>query len=198
MKTNKLNNFNLYTGSKRLTLGLALASLLGACGGEDIPVTPINAAPASFCQPPVGQYLRTVHGNFGMGGAVLTLDIFVNGTGRIAAIGELSIPSLESLYGIDNTFGITDPNLTPVQGSGYTGAHTPIRACVGTQGFTGDLDRDRAYQDINLTLYGDFGTYIEMGTTVGPVQAYLVNENIEGSVKLRVGNYPQNVFTLTR
>ncbi len=180
-----------------------LALTLAACG-KDIPVAPVGptgpvgpVVPA-FCQPPAGIFERTVWGNIGSGSASIRLDIFTNAQGRIAAVGEVSIPSLESLYSIDNTFGVFDPTLSGVQGAGYTGAHTAFVTCVGTNGFTGDLNRDRAYQDINLTLLGEFGTYIEMGSVIGGVQTYLVNENIEGSIKLRVGNYPQGQFLLSR
>jgi hypothetical protein len=176
---------------KKLVYGSLLLGGITACGNDQdiVPQNNFNNGLqyGAGCVVPVGIKDRTVVGNFG-NGATLTLDIYSTPSGTISAIGELVVPSMESLYGFDGG----------MYNSGYTGAQSMYRTCVSSSGAVGNLERDLSYQEITLALRGNDGTYIEMGETVGPYTAVLVGDAIEGNVKLQVGTFPMQTFLLSR
>lgn len=186
------------TTSRYLSIGaIVLTGLLQACGGEDPYYNDPRYANTYYqnsagCTIPVGIKDRTVTGVFGTG-ATLKLDIFSQPGGTIAAYGELSIPSVEALFGVNvfnGQFG-TNPSLG---GYGYTGPNSQFRTCVSSNGFAGTLTRDSTYQDITISLVGNGNTYIEMGNVPG--QTYLTGDYVEGYIKMRVGSYPDTQFIL--
>jgi hypothetical protein len=184
--------------SRYLGLGtLVLTGLLQACGGEEPNYNDPRYANNYYqnsagCSIPVGVKDRTVTGVFGTG-ATLKLDIFTQPGGTIAAYGELSVPSVEALFGV-NVFNGQFGNDTSIAGYGYTGPNSQFRTCVSSNGFAGSLTRDRSYQDISIALVGNGNTYIEMGNVPG--QTYLVGDYVEGTIKMRVGSYPDMQFIL--
>jgi hypothetical protein len=172
---------------KKIIMTTALATGLVACGDDPALIGNTTNGVAGFCSIPAGVKDRTVIGNLG-NGATLRLDIYSTPSGSIAAQGELIVPSIESLYGIDGG----------IYNNTYTGPQSQFRTCVSSMNFVGNLERDLSYQEITLTLYGDNNTYIEMGETVGPYTAVLVGDALEGNIKLRIGSFEQRTFLLTR
>lgn len=194
---NQTRNYKRYLS---LSLIVTTAALLQACGGSD-PYGD-NRYYSSYyqnaggaCQIPQGIKDRTVIGDLG-NGATLTLDIFTQGAGGgIAAFGQLSAPSLESLFGVDVFNGNFNQYAPPTTGYGYTGPNSQFQTCVSTNGFSGTLDRGATYEDINLALVGNGNVYIEMGSRVG-VNAFLSSSSLRGTIKVRVGAYPETEFIL--
>lgn len=166
---------------------LALLATLAACGDDPAynngQYNVYNAVQGG-CQVPVGIKSQTVKGNLG-NGATLTLDLYQDQNGAISSIGQINVPSLDSLY---------SNNLL----TGQVGGQSLI-TCVSTNGSTGSLENSGAYRDLELSLRGN-GVYIEMGSRVG-VQAYISGTNILGSVymefPLNPTQYPPMTFALT-
>jgi|GEM_PF-2336534 len=166
---------------------LTLLASLAACGSDpqmDNPYYNVYNAVAGGCQVPVGTKLQTVKGNLG-NGATVTLDLYQDPTGSISAVGEVNIPSLDSLYSNNLLTG-------SVAGQG-------LRTCVSSNGAAGSLDNPGAYRDLEISVRGQ-GVYIEMGSRVG-VQAYLSGSNILGSMYMEFpldpSRYPPSTFALT-
>lgn len=183
-----------------LALLIGTASLLQACGrgpnfNDPRFFSSYYQNVGGVCQIPMGVKDRTVVGDLG-NGAILQIDLFTQGPGgTIAAFGQLSAPSLESLFGTNAINGGINFMNPPATGFGYAGPNSAFQTCVSSNGFTGTLDRDNTYQDINLSLMGNANVYIEMGSRVG-VNAFLSGDSLKGSIRLRAINYPDTEFIL--
>ena len=179
-----------------------LATLvLTACGGNDDTLLDPRYRMDEYgnCTIPSGYKDQTVVGSFG-NGATLTLDIFSQQGGTIAAVGMLSIPSIEALYGTNVFGGTFDPYNQHIGGYGYGGGYSERRLCVSSNGFNGTLEDDSVLQYINITLRGNDGSFLQMGNTIGFMPAAIVGSSIEGNVRLFIAgyNYPETDFMLTR
>jgi hypothetical protein len=168
--------------------GLALLAALAACGDDPYYNNPnynIYNAVAGGCQIPLGTKTQTVKANLG-NGATIVLDLY-EVSGGISAVGEVNIPSLDSLYG----YGYGGAS-NGVSGQG-------IRTCVSSNGSVGSIDGSASYRDIELSLRGN-GVYIEMGSRTG-VQAYVSGNNILGSLYMEFpldpARYPAMTFAVT-
>ncbi len=166
MNTNKIKNS---------VLGAFVLAALSACGNDPViqplpydPLNPYAYGGMGNCAAPQGVKDRTVYANFG-NGASLIVDIYRRGT-QIEAIGELNIPSIASLYG--SIYSGTQAVGLPQQ---------QVRTAVCTNGALGTLEAVSPYEEIEIALRGN-GVYIEMGSRIGPVPAYVVGSVIEGNV----------------
>jgi hypothetical protein len=154
----------LYTG--------LLAGSLAACGDDPALVGTNNPyGAAGTCQVPMGIKDRTVMTVFEAGGT-LELDIYSAPNGGIEAIGRLTLPSVEQ-FTLVNGGGLY--NYGPAQ------PNSQFRTCLSTMGTPGNLVRGYSQQDIDLTLYGDAGTIVQMGASLGLTNpAYLTGDGITG------------------
>jgi len=196
METQK--NYKKYLNS---TILLSTVTLLQACGGNKNPNYNDPRYYSSYyqnaggaCQIPQGVKDRTVVGDLG-NGAILQIDLFSQSPGNtIAAFGQLSTPSVEALFGVNVFTGSFSEN-PPLTGYGYTGPNSQFTTCVSTNGYSGTLERDGTYQDINLSLVGNGNTFIQMGSSVG-VPAFVSGDSLRGSIRLKIGSYPETEFIL--
>ena len=183
-----------YTRSLALGALILSGSLLQACGGDpdyDQRYQNDYYQNSAGCQVPAGIKERTVVGSFG-DGSTLRIDIFSQSGNTVAAYSELSVPSVEALFGV-NVFNGNVNNNQMI--TGYTGANSQFRTCVSSNGFTGTMLRDSTYQEVNMALVGNGNTYISMGSSIG-VPAFISGDYLQGTVKMRVGSYPDSEFIL--
>jgi hypothetical protein len=167
-------------------LGVAAISVLSACGSNDPVLQPNFYGYQGGCQnvssliPAGTPYTQIVRGDLGAG-ATLSLQIYDLPAGGIAAVGDLNVPSMESLSGLNyGSGGFTYP--------GYTApavANTPRRACLSSTGI-GLIDGDGTYQDVEMSLSGD-GVLIEMGRGF----TWLSGNKIMGGIRIKFPEYPQ-------
>ena len=192
--TNKINRYI------NMVILIATGFALAACGGESdaqrIQRLQQQDPGYGVCQLPVGVPQRTVLGNLS-DGSTITLQIYPQANGGISAYGELSIPSVEHLFGVDVFNGQVNPGAAPVTGYGYTGPNAAFRTCLSSNEFKGTLEPGGT-QDINLTVFGIGGTTIQMGSGVGGVDTYISGDNLMGTIVMKIGNYPQTQFIVTR
>ena len=159
-------------------LGLALSTLLTACGGSSAPYYPptTNAygygAGIGSCGVPTGVKDKTVVGSL-QGGATLTLDIYTQPSGTIAAVGMINIPSVSSLYQMG-------------YGSVPTGATaTSFQQCISSNGAVGSIDRSSTYENI------------ELGSRYG-IPTYITGDSIEGTMYIEMQGQSPTTFTMAR
>ncbi len=194
---------------KKLTLikqvlGVAILSLLTACGGDD---NNLNGqyynGLASACGTNIPQnspYTQTVRGQEASGG-ILDLMIYGDGSGAIGAIGEIYIPSLDAVGIFTNNYSNTfDPNYynggyvdnyygntnNGQYGNGYyngTGAGQ-LRTCISTNGASGYMETDGVADRIMLQLQGQSVTLVPDNTSYA--QPTVNNQYIDGDWILSV------------
>jgi hypothetical protein len=162
-------------------LGTAVLSLMVACGNKNNnnPPPPGAVGPVGGvyggCAIPGGVKDRTVVGNLG-NGATLTLDIYSQPSGQIAAVGMINIPNSGILYGTPGTGGA-------------------FQACVSSVGL-GALNRGYTYQDIELSLQGN-GVSISLGSAYGN-GTFLTGDSIEGTMYMDLQPFGPATFGLAR
>lgn len=180
-------------------VGMMLLATLSACGGDDVNNTlPITTAGLGACGAPPGVKDKTVVGSLG-GGATITLDIYSQPAGTVAAIGEIIIPSVASLYDPSNG------GFLSYYGGGYGGfggtapstvSTVEFRSCVSSNGYVGTIDRSSTYQNIEIALRGT-NVYVELGSKYG-VPVYLSGDAIQGTMRLDLNGQPSSLFALAR
>jgi hypothetical protein len=188
------------TTSIKNLMGLSLIAVaLTACGGDNNNDRYGIYSDGNYagCQIPVDALKeRTVRGSFGDGG-LLQIDLFLQGSNAVAAVGQLTIPSLESLFGTD-VFNGTFTQNPPVQGYGYNGPNSRFQTCVSTNGFTGSIDDGQLVQVLNLALQGPSGVFLQMGDTIGYLPVAVLGVELEGDFKLQIPGYPESGFKFVR
>lgn len=196
---------------RTMNLGLALATglILSACGSNEDDGYYNNygswneyaTAAYAGCSFPNTTYLpRRVTGNFG-DGSKITIDLFEEGNGSVAAVGILSIASVEAFMGTNVWSGTLDPLAYPAGGYNYAGANSQFQTCLSTNGFNGTLDNQSLYQGINLALNSPNGTFVQMGELIGflgVAPAVIVGNQLEGYMKVVIPGYPEQVLPALR
>jgi hypothetical protein len=125
-------------------MAILVALSTTACGKKKKNNGPLVAG-AGLCGGVAGIPERRVRGDFGMGGAVIELDLYTSTAGALGAVGTLTIGDLTVF-------------------PGFFGPPMPFTTCLSSNGFTGFITRNTFSGDeLSVMLRGENGTIIKLG-----------------------------------